>query len=1045
MTVSQGAAANLIIRQPGAAGGPWSAAETPYMVEPMDTLASRGHEAVVFVGPARTGKALDLDTPIPTPAGWTTMGALHPGHSIFGADGKVIKVLEAHAVMYEHPCYRVTFSDGTDIVADAEHLWGVERFYWREPNWRYEVRTTEQMLGDLKYAKNRYRYRIANPKPLELPDQSLVIDPYVLGLWLGNGRSTTGILTSHADDVPHVETAIRASGWNTITKPDKPGSLAMNTRIEVDDLFGHFNVYLRMLNLIENKHIPLRYLRASATQRLSLLRGLMDSDGTISKTANSCEFTTVRDNLASDFSELARSLGLKPRAVQKKTSWVHKGVRKHSTCWRITFPVPHGLNPFTLPRKANLAGGSDVDVVGYRQIVSIESVVSRPVRCIKVDAPDSLFLAGPGMVPTHNTAGLLLGWMSHNIVNDPGDMLFLQMSKTKAREFSKTDVDRSIRNSPSVRAMLSPRAVDSNTFDIMFRHGMWLRVAWPTVDNVSGSTYRYVAITDIDRIENAENVDGEGPLFDLAKKRTTTFLSRGMTLVESSPGYPLEDPSWQPATAHEAPPTRGILSLYNRSDRRRWYWQCPDCSAHFEAAPGLGLFRLPSIEELLESVRTMNVPTFARERAEAVCPHCQCLIPSTHKQHMNAHGVWVPDGAHLADDGQLLGDPIKSTIRGYWLGGVAAGYQSWQSMIEQHLMGLREYALTGSEEKLKQTTNTDQGAPYMSRRLVEARGNNLSPKDKAEMGMARHMCPPETRCLLASVDVQGGQNARFEVEVHAIGVDGEEWLVDRFPIKWSNRSGVTPDEPAPIDPAKYAEDWDVLTEKILRATWQTPIEGVEMQVAAVIVDTGGEEGATELAYAWYRRMRALDIATRGETGYVRRIRLYKGGSTRNAPILRETEVGKIAEGGVNDIPLLLCNTNLLSDAVDAGLKRQTPGPNYYHFPAPLHPVKNPNGWLTEAFFDELAAEIRGADGTWSKIRKRNEAFDLCRMIYALKLNLGIYKVTDWDAVPAWLAPLERNSHTMTAATRRELQANTTVAQPTATIVRKKRRKFMMGG
>ncbi len=143
---------------------------------------------------------------------------------------------------------------------------------------------------------------------------------------------------------------------------------------------------------------------------------------------------------------------------------------------------------------------------------------------------EAVVFVGPAR--TGKTASLLLGWMAHTVVNDPGDMLFVQMSKDKAREFSKTDVDRAIRYSPKVQAMKSDRAVDSNTFDTMFRHGMWVRIAWPTVGNVSGSTYRYVAITDIDRIENAENVDGEGPLFDLAKKRTTTFLSRGMTLVE---------------------------------------------------------------------------------------------------------------------------------------------------------------------------------------------------------------------------------------------------------------------------------------------------------------------------------------------------------------------------------------------------------------------------------------------------------------------------------------------------------------------------------
>ena len=117
-----------------------------------------------------------------------------------------------------------------------------------------------------------------------------------------------------------------------------------------------------------------------------------------------------------------------------------------------------------------------------------------PMDALASRQHEAVIFVGPAR--TGKTAGLLLGWMAHNIVNDPGDMLFIQMSKEKAREFSKTDVSRSLRNSPNVQAMRTGRRDDSNTHDEMFRHGMWLRIAWPTVGNVSGSTYRYTACTD---------------------------------------------------------------------------------------------------------------------------------------------------------------------------------------------------------------------------------------------------------------------------------------------------------------------------------------------------------------------------------------------------------------------------------------------------------------------------------------------------------------------------------------------------------------------
>lgn len=637
---------------------------------------------------------------------------------------------------------------------------------------------------------------------------------------------------------------------------------------------------------------------------------------------------------------------------------------------------------------------------------------------------EAVVFVGPAR--TGKSAGLLLGWMAHNVVNDPGDMLFVQMSKEKAREFSKTDVGRAIKHSDNVRGMLTGRVVDSNTHDTMFRHGMWLRIAWPTISNVSGSTYRYVAITDIDRMENAENVDGEGPLFDLAKKRTTTFMSRGMTLVESSPGKPILDPNWKAATPHEAPPVGGILNIYNRSDRQRWYWKCLDCGTRYEAAPGLRLFNLPSTEQLMDEVRTSDITAMASHFAKVVCPHCGTITEPKWKNTLNKSGLWLPDNGRFDEDDNIVGEPMQSTIQGYWLGGVAAAFQNWRSMLEQHLYGLRDYALTGSEEKLKTTCNVDQGMPYLSRHLADNATHGNTPESRAEPDLKRYIVPPETRCLVASVDVQGGTGARFEVQVHAVGPHMEQWLVDRFQIRDSKRPGMGT-EFAPIDPAGYAEDWDVLTDKVLRATWKTPDSEREIRLKLAVIDTGGEgkgnggEGVTHNAYAWYRRIR--------KQGYGARVMLYKGGSNPADPIIKETMVGARGNKTKGDVPLFICNPNLLSDGVHSGLTRQAPGPNYIHFPAAHHPTQNPGGWLPPAFFDELSAEVRDANGTWRKVRKRNESFDLCRMIRAGLLRLGLDKVMDWNAVPPWLAPLDRNSEIVLREVRREMQENTAVQEP----------------
>lgn len=633
-----------------------------------------------------------------------------------------------------------------------------------------------------------------------------------------------------------------------------------------------------------------------------------------------------------------------------------------------------------------------------------------PMNMLASRRHDALAFVGPAR--TGKTASLLLGWIAHAVVNDPGDFLLIHTTKDKAREFSKTDLKRALDHSPKVNAMKSDRAVDENTHDVLFRHGMWLRIGWPTSTNLASSSYRYTASTDYDRIEGVGNIGGEGTLFDQLRTRTTTFLSRGMTLVESSPGVDMQDPNWNPSSPHEAPAVSGVVGIYNRSDRRRWYWNCPDCSDWFEAKPGLDLFCLPPDAELQEMVRTMDIPAVSSQYgSRIVCPCCGVHIPSSAKVHMNRHGRWLAEGQTIDSDGVISGSPSAEKVVGYWLGGVAAAYRSWTSLVERYLQGLRDYVLTGDEFALKTTTNVDQGMPYMSRHLVEARAAARNPADRLDDGLQRYVVPPWTRCLVAAVDVQGGINSRFVVQVHAVGPHMEQAVVNRFELRQSRRAGMGA-EFAQIDPAGHPEDWDVLTEELLRKTYRTPIEGREIRIKALVVDSGGEDGVTQNAYAWFRRVRKLGLAAR--------VRLYKGASTKTAPIVKETMVGQRNSKEKGDIPLYTCNPHLLSDAVSAGLKRDTPGPGFIHFPS----------WLPPAFFDELGAETRGANGLWTQIRKRNESFDLCRMIRVGMLFLGLDKVRNWNVVPPWLAPLDQNSEVIAAEVRREMQAN----EPVETVI-----------
>lgn len=189
---------------------------------------------------------------------------------------------------------------------------------------------------------------------------------------------------------------------------------------------------------------------------------------------------------------------------------------------------------------------------------SVAPYVLEPMNCLASREYDAVVFVGPAR--TGKTIGLIDGWVVYNIICDPSDMLIVQMTEEKAREHSKKRLSRTFRMSPDVAERLSPRRNDNNVHDMTFLAGNYLKIGWPSINIMSSSDYKCVALTDYDRFP--EDIDGEGDAFTLASKRTTTFMSSGMTLVESSPGRDIRNTKWRRTSPHEAPPTTGILSLY---------------------------------------------------------------------------------------------------------------------------------------------------------------------------------------------------------------------------------------------------------------------------------------------------------------------------------------------------------------------------------------------------------------------------------------------------------------------------------------------------
>ena len=668
---------------------------------------------------------------------------------------------------------------------------------------------------------------------------------------------------------------------------------------------------------------------------------------------------------------------------------------EHASPWPI---VRSGADAFRPPKRVSVSQGAAQNLVfqqtgGYSGNWSATEApyMIEPMDMLASRRHESVCFVGPAR--TGKTAGLLDGWFAYAVTCDPGDMLIVQMSQEKAREYSKTRIDRAIRHSPEIAAKMSVRASDDNTHDKLFKHGMWVKIGWPSATQLSSSDYRYVALTDYDRMP--ENIDGEGAAYGLAIKRTQTFLSRGMGMVESSPGREVTDPNWRPATAHEAPPCSGILGIYNRSDRRRWYWKCPDCSDYFEAKPGIELFSLlPKDDELLDIVRSADLPDMAAKYSKVVCPCCGSIIDQKLKPLLNKIETarWVGDG-QIVIDGEVIGDCHQSSIAGYWLGGVAAAYQKWDSILLRYLQGLREYSLTGSELALKTTVNTDQGMPYISRAMIEASAGGAGRKTE---DFEQYVVPKAARFLVASVDVQGGTKGRFIVQVHAIGEHLEQWIIARFSLSKSPRG-----EDIQIDPSGYAEDWSVLTNKVVNSTYRIDGEN-ELKVLLTVVDSGGEAGATANAYAWYRSIK--------KSGLADRVMLVKGGSSKpESPVVKANARDPKGKP-MRDVLLHIVDTDHFKDSISAVRRRKDYGPGYIHFP----------DWLPGTFFDELDAEIRDKSGKWKKIRARNEALDLCVYVLAGCWKLGAHKI-EWKSPPHWARPAGENMMLTTREVRREIQ------------------------
>lgn len=362
------------------------------------------HEQEVDQGARDIGKALDVATPVPTPTGWTTMGALHRGDKVYADDGSICSVIEAFDPMFNRPCFDVVFDDGATITADADHLWctwslrALRSHARGRRGHQQEIRTTAEIAASLKCGSEP-NHRVDVAGALQGCDVDLPIPPYTLGAWLGDGSSYRAHMTIGPEDQDEMVSLLRGDGF-VVEKLTGTMAWALKYPGIVNHKTGTVTAALRRLGVRTDKHIPMAYLRASREQRLALLQGLMDTDGHISKRWGRCEITQKNERLARGIFELVTSLG--QRAFFEKKTARCNGVDA-GPVFRVGFQ-PNEIMPFRLSRKVAQVRSSPAGTrLKHRRIVDVRPVPRSTVRCIVVDSSSRMFLVGEDMIPTHNS------------------------------------------------------------------------------------------------------------------------------------------------------------------------------------------------------------------------------------------------------------------------------------------------------------------------------------------------------------------------------------------------------------------------------------------------------------------------------------------------------------------------------------------------------------------------------------------------------------------------------------------------------------------
>lgn len=380
-------------------------------------------QVMVPLAKTNSGKSCHIDELALTPNGWRRHGDLAVGEQVIGSDGQATRILAIHP-QGVRPLNRVTFSDGQSVVCDDDHLWT----WSTRPTTKRRTTTTSDIKDALTRGLNVYLPVLSGPVQFA-PQEPLPIDPYLFGVLLGDGSTSSGTAVVTTDDeivrnlnLPadveaRLDTRVTPTvgAWRLVMtrRPGRAGSRFLDA-LRGLGLFG---------TLSKDRRIPSTVFTASVDERLAVVQGLLDTDASVS--SNSIEYCSASQGLAEDVRDLVLSLG----------GSVGKGIRHRTTnygtdAWRLTVRLPPELPAFRLTRKA--AQWTPGNKQATRKIISVESVDAGEAVCISVDNVDNLY-AVRGYALTHNSMLMLNMLQSASMVETQKDFKFLHISLEQTR------------------------------------------------------------------------------------------------------------------------------------------------------------------------------------------------------------------------------------------------------------------------------------------------------------------------------------------------------------------------------------------------------------------------------------------------------------------------------------------------------------------------------------------------------------------------------------------------------------------------------------